>query len=128
MKTLTQIIAKSRSKVMRTAWHLHRVTGFTFSECLKKAWQIIKTAFSRIELTTGMCFLENKQNVFRIIDRPVQEINKEMTKNIVFLVEVFIKETEIMARKAAAEKANAEIRATHNAVVADSMINNYKFD
>lgn len=113
---------------MRTAWHLHRVTGFSFSECLKKAWQIIKTAFGRIELTTGKCFLENKQNVFRMIDRPAQEINREMTKNIVFLVEVFTTETEIKARKAAAEKANAEIRATQNAIVADSRINNYKFD
>lgn len=128
MKTLTHIITKSRSKVMRTAWHLHRVTGFSFSECLKKAWQIIKNAFGRIELTTGKCFLENKRNVFRMIDRSSQEINKEMVKNVVFLTEVFTKETEIKARRNATETANTEIRTTHNAIVADSIINNYKFD
>ena len=128
MKTLTQIIAKSKSKVMRTAWHLHRVTGISFSECLKKAWQIIKSAFGKIELKTGMCFLENKQNVFRMTDRPMQDINREMTKNIVFLVEVFTQEFRITERRKATEKANAEIRATQNAIVADSLINNYKFD
>lgn len=88
----------------------------------------MKSAFSKIELQTGMCFLENKQNVFRMIDRPAQDINREMVKKIVFLTEVFIKETELKARKAAAEKANSEIRGTQNAIVADSMINNYKFD
>lgn len=127
MKNLT-IITKLKSKVMRTAWHLNRLTGNNFSECLKKAWSIIKKAFAKIELQKGECFLENKKNVYRMIDRPMQDINKEMVKNIVFLVSVFENEFKITNREKEIEKRNAEIRATQNAIVADSMINNYKLD
>lgn len=128
MKTLTKIIAKSRSKVMRTAWHLHKETGKDFSECLKKAWQIIKEAFSQIELQTGKCFFENKKNVFRMIDRSAKEINSEMVKKVVFMVEVFKRDTQLIARESKIAHANAAIRAMHNAVVADSRIHNYKLD
>ena len=101
MKTLTQIIAKSRSKVMRTAWHLHRVTGISFSECLKKAWEIIKDAFNKIELQKGRCFLENKKNVYRMIDKPIKDVNREMIDNVVFLTNFFKNQFRIIERKKA---------------------------
>ena len=115
-------IKNLRSKVMRTAWEIFRTTKNSFSACQQKAWEIIKLSFSKIELQVGRCFLENKRNVYRKIDRPVSEINKEMISNIVFLVNHFKRDFELTERKNLIEKQNAEIRANNHPVIADHLI------
>ena len=100
---MNKIIKNLRNKVMRTAWELFRTTSLDFGTCLKQAWKIIKDSFAKIELQTGRCFLENFKNVYRKIDRPAKEINKEFVSNVVFLVNHFKRSIEFGKRKAARE-------------------------
>ena len=125
---MNKIIKNLRNKVMRTAWELFRTTVLDFGMCLKQAWKIIKDSFDKIELTTGRCFLENFKNVYRKIDRPAKEINKEFISNVVFLVNHFKRSVEFDKRKASREAWEKEVRANNNVVVADSLIGGYKFD
>ena len=125
---MTSIIKNFRNKLMRTAWEIFRSSELTFGESLRKAWKIVKDAFAKIELQTGRCFLENFKNVYRKIDRPAKEINKEFVSNVVFLVDHFKRSLEFDKRKAAREAWEKEVRANNNVVVADSLIGGYKFD
>lgn len=124
MKTIKNL----KSKIMRIAWELFRNTNYSFSECLKNAWNIIKQSFNRIDLKIGRCFLENKKNVFRMIDKSSKDINKEMVSNIVFLVNHFKRDFELTERKILVEKQNAEIRENNHPIIADHLINGYSLD
>ena len=125
---MNKTIKNLRNKVMRTAWELFRTTGLDFRTCLKQAWKITKDSFAKIELQTGRCFLENFKNVYRQVERPAKEINKEFISNVVFLVDHFKRSVEFDKRKAAREAWEKEVRANNNVVVADSLIGGYKFD
>lgn len=125
---MIKAIKNLRNKVMRIAWELFRTTGLSFGESLRKAWKIIKDSFAKIELTTGKCFLENFKNVYRQVERPAKEINKEFISNVVFLVNHFKREIEFANKKAKREAWEKEVRANNNVVVADSIIGGYKFD
>lgn len=124
MKTIKNL----KVKVMRTAWHLFRNTELNFSEALKKSWEIIKKAFERTDLQIRMCFLENGKTWTDLVDRPLSEINKDITKLIVHLVECSITNLRLTKEKTEIERINAEIRANNNAIVADSIIGGYKLD
>ena len=104
---------------MRTAWHLHRTTGDSFAECLKAAWFIIKNAFKKIELQKGVFSLENG---YKMYDRPESEINKEMTKNIIWLVDWCLNDRRLRMQEEERERRHAEIRAKHSPVAAEHLI------
>ena len=125
MKILTSTIAKSRNKVMRTAWHLFRNTELNFSEALKKAWEIIKEAFHKIELQNGMFSLSEG---YKMYDRPQSEINKEMTKNIVWLVDWFLNDRRLRMQEEAREKRKVEISMKYSPIEADHIIYNTSLD
>ena len=129
MKTITKL----KSKVMRTAWEISRTTKKDFSFCLKKAWEIIKQSFAKINLVSIVPMKKNELPAFCKsasirIEKTTKEINKEMVTNIVWYVNHIKSNVEFEKIKEVETRRVAEIRANHDAIRSESLIYGYSLD
>ena len=116
---LSAHVFKLRNRVMRTAWELHRVSGLTFGECLKKAWQIVKDSFAKIKLVYSkpVNYWESL-----IVEKTAKEVNREFIANIVWYVEHFKKTIAHTKKEEARKEWENKIRAEYSPIEADHII------